>query len=124
MARRIAFGDRDVSPALVGFVEQMTAECPVEVIAEFYDTFMSHDKLAALDVLRAVDVLVLVGTRDLVTPEEHSRGIAAALPDAHLVVVEGAGHMALLERADVVSAHLQALLRRAADRVAVGASGA
>jgi len=114
VARRLAFGSSDVSPSLVEFVEAMTAACPVDVVAEFYDTFTGHDKLAALDVLRTLPVLVLVGSRDLVTPEAHSRAIADALPDAELVVVEGAGHMALLERAPEVTAHLQALLDRVA----------
>ena len=113
VARHLAFGSRDVSPALVEFVEKMTAECKVDVIAEFYATFSSHDKLAALDVLKAVETLVLVGSADVVTPESHSRAMAAALPDAQLVVVDGAGHMVALERPDVVNQQLRALLRRA-----------
>ncbi len=116
LSRRTGFGDRDVSPSLVELVEQMAARTPVEVIAEFYDTFVAHDKLTALDVLRDVQTLVLVGSRDLVTPADHSRAIAAALPDAELVVVEGAGHMVLLERASLVSLQLRALLARAARR--------
>ncbi len=112
-AKRLAFGTGDVAPSLVDFVERMTADCPVDVVAEFYDTFRDHDMLAALDVLRAVPVLVLVGSHDRVTPPDHSRAIAAALPDAELVEVEGAGHMAVLEQPDLVSAHLAALLDRA-----------
>ena len=107
------FGDRDVSPALVQFVEQLAANTPVDVIAEFYDTFTTHDKLAALDVLRGVEVLVVVGSKDLLTPPDHARAIADALPDAHLVVVEGAGHMVVLERAALVNLQLRALVGRA-----------
>jgi len=111
--RKGAFGSSDVSPSLVEVVERMTAETPVDVIADFYDTFLSHDKLSALDVLRDVEVLVLVGSKDVVTPLAHSQVIADALPSAHLVVVEGAGHMVQLERAPLVTLHLRALLRRA-----------
>jgi pimeloyl-ACP methyl ester carboxylesterase len=111
--RRAAFGLDDVSPSLVEFVERMTGETPVDVIAEFYDTFMSHDKLEALGVLRDVETLVLVGSKDVITPVAHSRTIAAALPDAQLVVVEGAGHMVQLEKAAMVTLHLRALVRRA-----------
>jgi pimeloyl-ACP methyl ester carboxylesterase len=107
------FGDRDVSPSLVQFVEQMLARTPVDVIAEFYDTFSTHDKLEAIAVLRQVETLVLVGSKDLVTPVEHSRAMADALPDAHLVVVEGAGHMVALERPALVTLQLRALLGRA-----------
>ena len=113
VARRFAFGSLDVSPAQVAFVEEMTARCPVDVVAAFYDTFTGHDKLAALDVLRGVPTLVLVGGSDRVTPEDHSRAIAEALPDAELVVVEGAGHMVTLERHEQVDAALHALLERA-----------
>jgi pimeloyl-ACP methyl ester carboxylesterase len=83
------------------------------VIAEFYDTFVSHDKLDRLAVLADVETLILVGSHDQITPVSHSRLLAAALPSAQLVVVEGAGHMVQLERAPLVNLHLMALLRRA-----------
>ncbi|MDP3713491.1 MAG: alpha/beta hydrolase [Mycobacteriales bacterium] len=111
--RRYAFGAKDVSPALVEFVERMTAATPVDVIAEFYDTFVGHDKLSALGVLGDVETLVLVGSKDLVTPPDHSSVMVDAVPDAQLVVVEGAGHMVQLERAPLVTLHLRALVRRA-----------
>lgn len=113
VARRMAFGTTDVSPSLVAFVEQMAANTPVEVVAEFFDTLAGHDKLAALEAMRELPVLVLVGGRDLMTPRAHSDAIAAALPGAELVVVEGAGHMVQLERPDVVSPQLQELVERA-----------
>ena len=114
--RRGGFGSGDVSPALVEFVATMAARTPVDVIAEFYDTFLTHDKLAALDVLRGVEVLVVAGDRDLLTPPDHSRDIAAALPDARLVVVEDAGHMVALEHPDQVNAELLGLLERVRGR--------
>lgn len=107
------FGDRDVSPAVVQFVEQMGARTPVDVIAEFYDTFTTHDKLAALEVLRAVETLILVGSKDLLTPVDHSRAMAEVLPDSHLVVVERAGHMVQLERPELVTLQIRALIGRA-----------
>jgi pimeloyl-ACP methyl ester carboxylesterase len=118
ISRSWAFGTRDISPALVEFVEKMTANTPVDVIAEFYDTFVDHDKLAALDVLDRVETVILVGSKDKLTPLSHSQVMAEALPSAQLVVVEGAGHMVQLERAPLVTLHLRALLRRAAKSVA------
>ena len=112
LTRRGSFGG-DVPPSVVEFTERMIAQTPVDVIAEFYDTFSDHDKLAALPVLRAVETLVLVGSKDVVTPPSHSRSIAAALPDAQLVVVEGAGHMVMVERPALVTLQLRALVRRA-----------
>ena len=86
------------------------------MIAEFYDTFMSHDKLAALDVLRAgARCWSWSATQDVMTPLDHSRALADALPDARLVVVEDTGHMVALEQPDLVTDELRALLRRARD---------
>jgi pimeloyl-ACP methyl ester carboxylesterase len=118
VARKLAFGDGDISPALVDFVAKLVADTPVDVIAEFYDTFTTHDKLKALGVLRDVEVLVLAGTQDRMTPVQHSEAIAAALPDAQLALVEGAGHMVVLERAPLVTLHLRALVNRARQRAA------
>jgi pimeloyl-ACP methyl ester carboxylesterase len=112
-ARRGGFGSRDVAPSLVELTEKMIADTPADVIAEFYDTFMDHDKLHALPVLEGVETLVLVGSEDVVTPLAHSREIAAALPSAQLVVLEGAGHMVQLERHALVTLQLRALVRRA-----------
>ncbi|MCW2606469.1 MAG: hydrolase or acyltransferase (alpha/beta hydrolase superfamily)-like protein [Frankiales bacterium] len=114
VARRGAFGTTDVSPSLVEFVEKMAANTPVDVMAEFFDTFAGHDKLQALQVLRGIPVLVLVGSRDRLTPVAHSCAIADALPEAELVVVEGCGHMVNLERPSVVDLHLRTLVSRAA----------
>lgn len=113
LSRQIGFGAGDISPSLVELVERMAAETPVEVMAEFSDTFLSHDKLAALPVLSAVETVVLVGSEDRITPPDHSRAIADALPSAQLVVVEGAGHMVQLERAPLVTLHVRALVSRA-----------
>lgn len=114
LSRSWAFGSRDISPAVVEFVEKMTANTPVDVIAEFYDTFTDHDKLDALVVLDRIPTLILVGSKDRLTPPSHSEVMAGAVPSAQLVIVEGAGHMVQLERASLVTLHLRALLRRAA----------
>jgi len=114
VTRRYSFASKDVSPALVEYVGQLIAATPVDVIADFYPALHSHDKLAALSVLRDVETLILVGDKDLLTPVEHSRAMAAELPSAELAVVEGAGHLAMMERAPLVNLRLRAFLHRAA----------
>ena len=103
-----------VSPDLVAFTAQMIAETPVEVISDFLPTFQSHDKRTALSVLDGMEVLVLVGDSDLMTPPAHSRDIVRQVPTAELVVVPHSGHMVMLEYPDVVTAHLESLITRAA----------
>jgi pimeloyl-ACP methyl ester carboxylesterase len=122
LARRISFGDPDVSPSLVDFMERLIAATPAEVIATFAPTFLDHDKLRALPALRGRPVLVIVGDRDILTPAAHSRTIAEEIgPDAELVVMPGAGHMAKLERHALVTLHLRALLSRARDATSAAA---
>src|SRR3954452_648564 len=89
---RLSYGS-SVPPSLVDFMERMVAATSVEVMTEFFDTFLDHDKLEALEALRGTETLVLCGERDLLTPAHNSRVMADALPDAELVLVEGAGHM-------------------------------
>lgn len=110
LTRRYSFGTKDVSPALVGYVERMIAATPVDVIGEFLPVIMSHDKRAALPALQAVPTLVMVGDKDLLTPPAHSRAIAAALPEASLVELPEAGHLALLEQPEATNAALAEFL--------------
>jgi pimeloyl-ACP methyl ester carboxylesterase len=110
--RYLSYGP-DAPPSLVAFMARMIAGTSIEVMTEFFDTFLSHDKLAALDVLRGVPVLISCGDRDTLTPVSHSRTMAEALPDAELQVIEGAGHMAIVDRHDQVNAALRRLVDRA-----------
>jgi pimeloyl-ACP methyl ester carboxylesterase len=110
--RYLSYGP-DAPPSLVAFMARMIAGTSIEVMTEFFDTFLSHDKLAALDVLRSIPVLISCGDRDTLTPVSHSRTMADALPDAELQVIEGAGHMAIIDRHDDVNAALRRLVDRA-----------
>jgi pimeloyl-ACP methyl ester carboxylesterase len=113
LTRRLSYGG-DVPPSLVAFMERMLAATPVEVMTEFFDTFLDHDKLDALGALHGVETTVICGERDLLTPPHNSRVIAEELPDAELLMVPDAGHMVMLERPDVVNASLRRLVERAA----------
>jgi pimeloyl-ACP methyl ester carboxylesterase len=83
------------------------------VIAEFYPTLAAHDKLAALDVLRGLPAVVVVGDADRLTPPAHGRAIAAALPDAELIEIADGGHVVMLEHPGLVTDALASLVDRA-----------
>ena len=116
ITRRFSFGAGDVSPQVVDFINEIIAGTRIGTIADFYPTLMSFDLAIALPVLRYTDVVIVAGDVDLMTPVEHSRTMAAALPSAELVVVAGAGHVVILEQPDVVDAALGGLVARAAAR--------
>ncbi|WP_439654152.1 alpha/beta fold hydrolase [Streptacidiphilus melanogenes] len=111
---RFSFGTDDVDPARARFAQLLLESTPVDVVAEFFPAFPTHDKTAALAVLRDLPTLVLAGTGDLLTPPAHSEAIAAELPDAELEILPDTGHLLMLERPELVNARLARLLERAA----------
>jgi pimeloyl-ACP methyl ester carboxylesterase len=113
--RWLSYGP-DVPASLVDFMEAMIAATPVEVMAEFFDTFVDHDKLAALPTLATVPTLVVCGDLDVLTPLHHSETMAAELPEGELLTLPGAGHMAIIDRHEEVDAALRRLLDRARKR--------
>jgi pimeloyl-ACP methyl ester carboxylesterase len=112
LTRRLSFGDKNVSPILVEIMERMINATSAEVISAFAPAFLSHDKLAALANLRDIPVLVLNGSADVLTPPDHSDAIVAELPDAEHVVVQGAGHMVMMEQPELTNSHLRSLVSR------------
>ncbi|WP_113703050.1 alpha/beta fold hydrolase [Nonomuraea lactucae] len=113
ITRYAGFGDsRNVSPTLVDFAESMIRATPTEVVADFYPALMNHDKLSALHVLDPVPTAIMVGDRDWLTPPDHSRAIAAALPKAQLTEVPDTSHLLQLERPGVVNDALRDLIKR------------
>jgi pimeloyl-ACP methyl ester carboxylesterase len=57
-----------------------------------------------------VPTLVLVGDGDQITPPDAAEEMARAIPGARLVIVPGAGHLAVLEQPDAVNAALEDFL--------------
>jgi pimeloyl-ACP methyl ester carboxylesterase len=109
----------EAPPSLITFMEHMVSATPIEVMSQFFDTFLSHDKLKALGVLEDVPVLISCGSKDVLTPLSHSQVMANALPSAEFQVLPGANHMAKLERHDEVNAALRRLFDRASERAAI-----
>ena len=101
--RRVAFGDPDVSPTVVDFLERIIRSTPIDVIADFYVALVGHDKRQALAVLGNIPVLVLTGDRDRLVDPALSDEIASEIRDAKLLRIKGAGHVLILERPEEVN---------------------
>jgi pimeloyl-ACP methyl ester carboxylesterase len=82
------------------------------VITDFYPTLAAHDKLAALEVLRDLPAVIVVGDADRLTPPAHGRAIAAALPESELVEVADGGHVVMLEHHRTVTDAIAGLVER------------
>ncbi|WP_372443234.1 alpha/beta fold hydrolase, partial [Actinoplanes teichomyceticus] len=112
LTRRYGFGEARPSPTLVTFVESMNSRTSVETLTKYLNTLYRHSRLPALSALRGVPVLVVVGTRDYLTPVTHSEQIIEQLPEAELLKVENSGHVVMLEKADEVNAALIPFLEK------------
>jgi pimeloyl-ACP methyl ester carboxylesterase len=112
--RLIGFGDGDVSPDTVAFLEQMIRDTPIEVVARFCQALLSCDMRDSLPVLGTVPVTVVVGEKDRLIAARLGIELAAEIPGARLVWVPGAGHALILERPDVVNRAITELLARVA----------
>jgi pimeloyl-ACP methyl ester carboxylesterase len=110
LTRRYGFGSDRPSAALVSYVERMNAAVGTEVVARYLRAIYSHARYPALEALKHIKLLVICGEKDALTPLSHSEEICRLLPDAELVVVPDAGHVALLECPDVVNAALFSFL--------------
>ncbi len=66
-----------------------------------------QDGLAAAAKVTAPAVMIL-GSRDLMTPVKSGKALAATMPNCRLTVLDGAGHMLMSERPDEVLAVLRA----------------
>jgi pimeloyl-ACP methyl ester carboxylesterase len=93
-------------------VERQNSSTSVDTIARYLRTHSSHARLLVLGPLRDVPVLIVCGDHDLLTPLDHSREIASVLPEAELVVIEGGGHVVLLERAEEVDEAIEEFLEK------------
>ena len=54
-----------------------------------------------------VPATLILGERDMMTPAKAGKALAAALPNSRTVVLQGAGHMMMVERPDELLAALQ-----------------
>ncbi|HEX9774021.1 MAG TPA: alpha/beta hydrolase [Actinomycetota bacterium] len=93
--RIMGFGSRP-SARQVDFVEEMLSAVPSEVWVQLIPAMMSLD---VTHVLPEIDVpaVVMVGTRDRLTPPGAAKRIAEAIPSARLVEFYDAGHTPMLE---------------------------
>jgi pimeloyl-ACP methyl ester carboxylesterase len=110
--RYVAFGP-DATPAQVAFFERMLIALPPDVRAQVgmaLSDIELHDALARL----TVPTIVIAGEQDRLTPPAHARRIAGMLPQLErLLVLERTGHMAPLERHEVVTGALLELAAKA-----------
>ena len=103
---RLGMG-RNPAPEHVELNRLMTAGTPISVWSELLGHVAGFDVRSRLGEID-LPALVMVGTRDLLTPPASARQLVAGLPRAEpLAVFAGAGHMLMLERRAEVAERLR-----------------
>ena len=93
---RLAFGARPSARA-VDEVRRCGAEVPQSTALPSWIDILDHDARHALGAT-STPSMILVGSRDLLTPVAGARRIARFLPHARLEVLPGCGHQLMQER--------------------------
>ena len=111
--RWLLFGDRfeagDLRIAMSAF-----GRASLRSIGGFRASVGAQHRVDTLAALGDVPAAALVGDRDRLTPPPCAESIAGALAGTQLTVLEGAGHMLMMERPAEVSAALLSVVERAA----------
>jgi pimeloyl-ACP methyl ester carboxylesterase len=115
--RFIAFGDPDVSPTAVDFLDRVIRATPMDVVAGLFPALRDHDLRSALPALGQVPVVVLAGAADRLVPARLAEELADGIPGSTLIIVPGAGHAIILERPDIVTEEISDLASVVLDQV-------
>jgi 3-oxoadipate enol-lactonase len=99
-------------PELAAFVREMMAGVPVAGIVGALSAMAARPDSTDLLSRIAVPALIIVGSADNVTPPSAAEAMQAAIPDAQLVVIDGAAHAANLERPDEVNRAIEQWMAR------------
>lgn len=94
-------------------VAMMARHSPAALEAETLAGLTRPDRSALLPTI-ACPTLICPGDQDTLRPVAIHQDMAARIPNARLVVIEGSGHMVAMERPDAVSAAMRGWLVRAA----------
>ena len=97
-------------PAITGAVRAMAGAFDATSFARQQEAIISRADSRPLLPSIACPTLVLCGREDALTPLAIHEEMAAAIPGARLVVLEGSGHLSPLERPAAVTAALAAWL--------------
>ncbi len=92
----VAFGGQ-ASAKQVDLTYDMVADTPSETILDLFKAYRTFDMWDELDDI-LVPTVVISGTEDRITVPSASEHLASRLPKAELIMLEGCGHMSMLER--------------------------
>lgn len=105
-------GDSEERRAIAEWVERWVRDADPEGVARALEAMAARPDSQRLLGEIEVPTLVLVGEDDTLTPPADARAMAEAIPDAELLVLPGAGHLANLERPEAFNTALLGFLEK------------
>ena len=111
LVARIGFG-RDAKPSDVELVRQMMLDCPNATRREAPKAILGVDltsEIVGID----TPTLVVSGTSDVITPPWEARRIASLIPGARCELLDGGGHMLMLEQPERLNSLIACFAREA-----------
>ncbi len=103
--------EQGTGPALIDKATKDRALTPIETGGADWRAADSFDRMQDLDKIQ-VPALIVVGTSDALTPAKYAEYMATHIPDSELHVIEGAGHMLVMERAGEIAGWIQSFVER------------
>jgi pimeloyl-ACP methyl ester carboxylesterase len=100
LAARLGFG-KDPHPSHIELVRRMMQDCAPDTRRDAPRVLVGFDLTPDLPKID-LPTLVVGGTADLLTPPAYARELAELIPNARLELLEGGGHMLMLERTDAI----------------------
>lgn len=102
---RLSFGAQP-RPADVELVRSMSISVSPRAMAGLLPELAAFDVRAELGRIE-LPTLIVVGSRDLLTPARRSVAMARRIPRARLEVLAGCGHLVMLERSELLNGLLE-----------------
>jgi len=87
--------------------QRVLQQCRPGVLFSDLSACNSYQNALAAAAQVAVPTTIVLGERDMMTPAKAGKALAAAVPNARMVVLSGAGHMMMSERPDELLAALK-----------------
>lgn len=105
--------EQDADPALVAKASKDRELTPIDTGGADWRAADSFDRMQDLGDVQ-VPALIVAGTNDALTPAKYARFMATQIPDNELHVIEGAGHMLVMERAQQLAGWIEGFAKRVA----------
>lgn len=100
-------------PEMAADLRRLMSTTPAAGMAAAMRAMAERAEMSAFLPQISVPALVIAGLADAIIPVERAREMAASLPDAQLVELEGVGHSPMMEAPQATAEALLGLLKRA-----------